>query len=360
MSQKPVEFKKIAMFTDIHFGRRGNSKIHNQDCLDYVNWFCTQVKNGNYSHVAFLGDWFESRSAINIETLEYSYMALQQLNNLGMPVYFCVGNHDLHRRTTRDVHSVRMFNEMSNFIVIDKPTIVDSIMFSPFLFEEEYPKLIEYNDLWAWCGHFEFKNFILTGHTRVAEHGPDHRVFSGPKRIFSGHFHKRQEQDNIIYIGNAFPMDFGDAGDYDRGMCTFYVNENKVTFTNWNDCPKYYKTTLSAVIEEKWHPLPKMKVKCIIDGEVSYQDAQDLRNAMMEGYNLRDFSLEEDRAVKQGLLEGDNCKVEETLMEFDSIDGLVIKHLETIKDEKKSIIDGMMLVEIYKSLSIEVSEGDQT
>ena len=359
MLKKPSSFKKLAMFTDIHFGRRSNSRIHNQDCLDFVSWFCSQLVGGNYTQVAFLGDWFESRSAINIETLEYSYRALQMINDIGLPVYFCVGNHDLHRRTTREVHSVRMFNEMSNFVVIDKPTVVDNILFSPFLFEEEYAALIKHTDLWAWVGHFEFKNFVLTGHSRVAEHGPDHKVFAGPKKIFSGHFHKRQEQDNVVYIGNAFPMDFGDAADYDRGMCTYYVEEDKVTFTNWSDCPKYYKTTLSAVIDEKWKPLPKMKVKCVIDSEVGYQEAQELRDAMVSAYDLRDFILEEDRAAKQGLLEGDNCKVEETMMDFSSIDDLVIKQLETVGEDKKTQISGEMLVEIYKSLPAENTEGEQ-
>jgi DNA repair exonuclease SbcCD nuclease subunit len=291
--------------------------------------------------------------------MEYSYKALQLLNELGLPVYFCVGNHDLHRRTTRDVHSVRMFNEMSNFVVVDKITVVDGILFSPYLFNEEYVNLVQHNDAYAWIGHFEFKNFILTGHSHVAAHGPDHKMFSGPKKIFSGHFHKRQQQDNVIYIGNAFPMDFGDAGDNERGMCTYYVEDDKISFTNWSDSPKYCKTTLSAVIAEKWIPLPKMKVKCTIDGEVGYQEAQELREAMVEAYQLRDFVLEEDRAVKQGLLEGDNSKVEETLMDFSSIDDLVIKMLETVKDDKKSRIDGALLVEIYKTLPAESTEGEQ-
>jgi DNA repair exonuclease SbcCD nuclease subunit len=359
MQNKPEEFKKIAIFTDIHLGRRSNSRIHNQDCLDYVKWFCNQVKDKGYSHVAFLGDWFESRSAINIETIEYSYQALQMINDLNLPVYFCVGNHDLHRRTTREVHSVRMFNEMSNFVVVDKPLVVDNLLFSPYLFEEEYPSLLKHNNLWAWLGHFEFKNFVLTGQSKVAEHGPDHKLFAGPKKIFSGHFHKRQSQDNVNFIGNVYPMDFGDAGDYERGMCTYYVQEDKVTFTNWSDCPKYLKTTLSDVLVDKWKPLQKMYVKCIIDSELGYQEAQELREAMVETYNLRDFVLEEDRALKQGLLEGDNCKVEETLLDFSSIDDLVIKQLETVKDDKKSKIDGAMLVEIYKSLPAEATEGEQ-
>lgn len=359
---EPKVFKKIAIFTDIHFGRRNNSKVHNQDCIDFITWFCKQVKlSKDYSHIAFLGDWFESRSAINIETLEYSYLGLKMLNDIGLPIYFIVGNHDLHRRTTRDVHSVRMFNELKNIKVVEDVLIEDNILFSPFLFEEEYKKLIEHNDKWAWLGHFEFKNFILTGNTRVMEHGPDPKLFGGPKQIMSGHFHKRQTQNNITYIGNVFPMDFGDAGDYERGMASYYVQENKLTFTNWKDCPKYYKTKLSSVLQGKWTPLPKMKVKCVIDVDLGYQDAQDLRDAMVAEHHLRDFILEEDRATKQGMLEGETVKVTEGMLDFTTIDDLVISQLEACKSDKKMTVESDLLVDIYKNLKIESeTEVDQT
>lgn len=349
------------MFTDIHFGRRSNSRIHNQDCIDFIAWFCRQIRDaGDYTHIAFLGDWFESRSAINIETMDYSYEALQTLDSLGLPIYFMVGNHDLHRRTTRDVHSVRMFQELENIVVIDKPTVIDGCLFSPFLFEPEYSKMLEYNDCYAWFGHFEFKNFVITGYNTLMDHGPDHKLFAGPKKIFSGHFHKRQVQDNVVYIGNVFAMDFGDASDYDRGMATYYVEDDLVEFKNWDDMPTYTKTTLSKVMDDVWFHKPKMKVKCVIDVDLPYTTAQELREGMIETYQLRDFVLEEDRAAKQGVLEGDGVKVTEDIgVDFSSIDDLVIKQLESAKDDKKSKVDAEMLVEIYKSLKVDIMEGEE-
>jgi DNA repair exonuclease SbcCD nuclease subunit len=359
--KKPETFKKIGMFTDIHFGRRSNSKVHNQDCLDHISWFCNEIQvAGDYSHIVFLGDWFESRSAINIETMEYSYDGLKLLNSLEIPVYFIVGNHDLHRRTTRDVHSVRMFQELTNIIVVDKPIVIDHCLFSPFLFEPEYGSMIAHNNLYAWFGHFEFMNFVITGYNTVMDHGPNHKIFNGPNKIFSGHFHKRQIQDNVYYIGNAFPMDFGDAGDSDRGMATYDVLADKVTFKNWDDCPTYSKTMLSKVMDDDWEHKPKMKVKCVIDVDLPYSSAQELREGMIEMYQLRDFVLEEDRATKQGLLEGDGVKVTDDIgVDFTSIDDLVIKQLELAKEDKKSTIDVNMLIEIYKNLQVDIIEGEE-
>lgn len=359
-----MKLSKIALFTDIHFGRRGNSKVHNQDCLDYITWFCDNVKrDASLSHVGFLGDWFESRSAINIETLEYSYRGMKLLGDLKLPTFFVVGNHDLHRRTTRDIFSTRIFNEIPGVTVIDKVTVVDNCVFSPFLFDQEYEGMLQHNDKHAWFGHFEFKNFVITGYNTIMDHGPDHKLFSGPKRIFSGHFHKRQCMDNVVYVGNTFPMDMGDADDNARGMATYDIMADSVKFTDWDDCPKFTKVKLSDVIAEKWKPAPKMRVKCVVDIDIGYTEAQELREALITAHDLRDLVLEEDREAKQGLIEGDTTKVTEVHdMKFDSIDELVTSQLEAaITDSTtKGKYDVQLLLDIYKGLNIESTDKDVT
>jgi DNA repair exonuclease SbcCD nuclease subunit len=359
MLKKPEFIKKLAMLTDIHFGKRNNSRVHNQDCLNVIDWFCEQVrKDGSVTHIAFLGDWFESRAAINIETMDFSYQGLKKLDSLGIPIFFIVGNHDLHRRTTRDVHSVRMFNELKNFTVIDTPQVIDNILFSPYLFNHEYKDLIQYNDLWAFAGHFEFQHFYVTGYNTILEHGPDHKLFPGPKKIFAGHFHKRQSKDNVVYIGNTFPMDFGDSGDFARGMAIYEVLEDNLTFIDWEDCPKYLKVNLSDVMSGNWKPLKDMKVKCVIDIDLAYSEAQELRDAMVAAYDLRDFVLEEDREAKQGLLEGDNGSVVESDSGA-SIDDLVVTALAGMKEDKTlKNIDVNMLIELYKLLPTDAATDE--
>lgn len=352
---------KIALFTDIHFGAKSNSRIHNQDNIDYVNWFIDNIKNDKtIDSIGFLGDWFESRSAINVETLEFSYRALKLLNILNLPIYFIVGNHDLYRRNTRDIHSVNQFNEFSNITVIDKPTVIDEkFLFSPFLFHEEYSSLIKYNNLSVWFGHFEFSNFYITGYNTLMIGGPDHKNFSGPNKIFSGHFHKRQSNDNVVYIGNVFPTNFGDAGDYERGMCTYEINNDKVEFINWLDAPKYYKISLSKLYKQiesgDIELLPKMKVKCIVDLDIKYSDIQAIKEDMIKTFDLRDFIFEEDKSVSQELLEdgSQQTNIDDNL----SIDELVVNQLESLKgcDIK---INSDILVSIYKDLPLDLADNE--
>ena len=37
-------FKKVAVFTDIHFGLKSNSKIHNDDCEEFIDWYIEKEK----------------------------------------------------------------------------------------------------------------------------------------------------------------------------------------------------------------------------------------------------------------------------------------------------------------------------
>lgn len=341
--------KKIAMFTDIHFGKKNNSIQHNQDCLDFVLWFCDRVKEDtDISHIVFMGDWFENRNSVNVMTMNFAHAALQRLNSLGLPVYVIIGNHDLYHRENRKVFSTKVFDEFTNVVLVNESMVVENtILICPFLFKHEYPSLVQYSKLPYWMGHFEFRNFVVTGSDRRMEHGPDHSQFKDPTYIFSGHFHKRQANDNVVYIGNTFPMDYGDAWDDARGMCVLNTEDDDVTFTDWEDCPKYRKVKLSDVLNDSTLVFPeKCRVRCMIDVDIGYSDAQTLREEMIKQLGLREFSLEENLFEKKDAIAG-----EDALDDFDlsSLNDAVVKMLHT-GITSTTTIDSNRLVDIYNRL----------
>lgn len=339
-----TQLNKAAAFTDIHWGRKNNSELHNQDCLRFVEWFCEQAKENDADHVVFLGDWFEHRSAINGLTLDYAYTGASLLRELGLPVYFIVGNHDLFYRDTRDVHSTRFFDSLG-FNVISEPVIVKECgpkgaLFSPFLFENEYPNLFDYQKVPIWWGHFEFKGFVVTGDTRKMEHGPDPIDFMTPLRIFSGHFHKRQTMRNISYIGNAFPADFADANDTERGMMLYTYEPEDIEYIDWPDCPSYIKTKLSVLAKRPEKILRKdATVNCVVDLEITYQQSIKIREKLMKKFGLRELNLQESPDLKDAL---ENTEILEELDELDTVDArvkLMLGKVDTQNIKKEKLID---------------------
>ena len=344
--------KRSAIFTDIHFGKKANSTQHNTDCLNFIDWFISNVKKDKkIDNIIFLGDWHENRSTLNISTLTYSYIGIQKLVQLDLPIFFIVGNHDLYFRHTRDIHSVIHFDTFDNVIIIDEPTLVEQFpgggMLAPYLFHEEYPKLIKYNELNFWGGHFEFKDFEVTSYGIKLVDGPSAEHFDGPAAILSGHFHKRQRIDNVIYIGNTFPMDFGDAGDNNRGMAIYDHTTNKIKFINWKQCPKYIKTTLSQLVDNKVRLEEEARVRCIVDIPVTFEETQELKNVFIKKYNLREFALEESRELQEVLTGTDVDNIDWNTDEVFSVDDMIEQMLQEIQTEH---IDNNLLIKLFREL----------
>ena len=345
------QLKKVAVCTDIHFGKKNNSQLHNEDCIRFLEWFKSQVDaDPEIDHIMFLGDWNENRSALNIETLNYSYQGAKILDSIGLPVYFVIGNHDLYRRHTRDVHSVIPYQELDNFILITEPQvrseIGNGVLMCPYMFHHEYDGLKQYLDLETWWGHFEFKGVVITGYTIKMPSGPDPFDFKGPKHIFSGHFHKRQASNNIIYIGNCFPMDFGDHGDWERGMVKYEHDGSKLEFIDWAACPKYIKTSLSDLLDKTVELLPEARVKCVIDIPISFEESQELKTAFVDRYKLREFVTEESHEISKAL-EDTNTNVDWDNTKLKGVDELVVEMLQDIDTDH---IKSDLLISIYQGI----------
>lgn len=344
------KLKKGIFLTDIHFGKKSNSQQHNEDCINYLTWFCKQAKKEKAEYIGFLGDWNENRSALNVATLNYSYQGAKMLNDLGIPVYFCIGNHDLYHRHTRELHSVIPFQEFSNFILINEPTVITdvygSMLICPYLFPDEYENLLQYTNLPFWAGHFEFKGFLVTGYGLAMPTGPDHNLFKGPKYIASGHFHKRQFGGNVVYIGNCFPMDFGDVDDIERGLMIYDHKDQEMSFLNWEDCPKYTKIALSTLLDGDTQIYPNSRVKCIVDIPISFEESNILRQQLTEEYQLREFVSEETREIAAAI-SGTIVNIDNDSVSVNSIDDLVIQMLKSIEVVN---IDNDLLIEQYLRL----------
>lgn len=342
---------KFGSCTDIHWGAKANSELHNQDCLRYIDWFCDQVKKDpDIDAINFLGDWFENRSALNISTLKYADEGMRRLRALNLPIFFVVGNHDLYHRHTREVCSPVIYKDYDNVNIIDKPTVYDNIgtgaLYSPYLFHEEYPQLAQYLNLETWWGHFEFKGFVITGYNIVMESGPSCTDFKGPQHIVSGHYHKRQTQHNVVYMGNTFPTSYSDAGDIARGMMTYDHTHDEMLFYNWGACPKYVKTSLSNILDDTIDVETGSRVKCEVDIPLTFEESTSIRQTLIEKYQLREFVMEESQELKTMLSET------EVSLDWDkdklaSVDDLVMQMLQNIDSDH---IDSDVLKGIYAEL----------
>lgn len=335
-------FKKAAVFTDIHLGLKGNSKVHNQDCEDFVDWFIKQAKANGCETGIFCGDWNHNRNSLNLTTMDAGIRSLENLGAAFENFYMFAGNHDLYYKDKRDIKSTEFARHIPGITVVDDVIVIEDVALVPWLVGDEW-KRVQKLECKYMFGHFELPAFLMNAMVRMPDHGEltAHHL-QKPKYVFSGHFHARQQQGNIHYIGNAFPHNYADAWDDRRGMMILdRENDQEPVYIDWEDCPKYRTVKLSRLIDEADTLLKsKMYLRVEIDCAVSYEEATFVKENFFKQYDCREIAL-----IPQKQMMEINTDLD--IGQFESVDQIVSKEIAALDTES---YNKKLLLDIYSGL----------
>ena len=229
---------KIAIITDTHYGaRKGSKHLHDYFEMFYRDVFFPSLEEHQVDTVIHMGDIFDSRKSIDLQSLEWSkrvvFEPLKKYN-----VYAIVGNHDCYYKNTNFVNSPELLlQDYSNIKLYSKATEIEvdksKILLLPWINSENYEEsknLIDTTDAKVAMGHLELNGFQATrGH--VMENGTDIRMFNKFEKVYSGHFHTRSNDGKIYYLGNPYEMYWNDVND-PRGFHIFDTDTLKHTPIN--------------------------------------------------------------------------------------------------------------------------------
>ena len=334
-------FKKVACFTDIHFGLKSNSITHLKDCEEFVDWFIQEAEIAGCETAIFLGDWSHNRNSLNLFTLDSSLRCLEKLGAAFEQFYWFPGNHDLFYKDKRDIHSSAFGRHIPGVTVVDSIWTRDDVTLVPWLIGDEWKTMKDIKSKYIF-GHFELPKFFMNAMVQMPDHGELRAEdFNGPDYIFSGHFHKRQTNNQVIYIGNAFPHNYSDSWDDARGMMTLeWGGEPK--FIDWPNCPKYRTIKLSDLIDRKDDVMKsKMHFRVNLDIDISFEEANFIKETFIAEHDIREISLVQDKSNLEGVVD------ETTDARFESVDQIVTEQLVNIDSGN---FDVATLLEIYNSL----------
>ena len=333
-------FKKAAVFTDIHLGMKSNSRIHNQDCEEYIDWYIKTAQEQGCETGIFCGDWHHNRNSLNLTTMDTTIRLLEKLGAAFDKFYMFAGNHDLYYKDKRDVKSTEFARHIPGITVVDQMMVEDDVALVPWLVGDEWKKIEKLKAKYLF-GHFELPSFYMNAMVQMPDHGDlkaEH--FVNQDYVFSGHFHKRQKQGKIHYIGNAFPHNYADAWDDARGMMVL-EHGGDPEYIDWPECPKYRTVNLSKLIDEKSTLLKdKMYLRVNLDIQISYEEATFIKETFVTDHNVREFTL-----IPQKHIEEINSDID--ISQFESIDSIVTNEILAIDSEN---FDKKVLLEIYNDL----------
>ena len=335
-------FKKAAVCTDLHLGLKSNSTQHNEDCLAFITWFCKTAKEQGCETCFFLGDYHNNRASINILTLNYSLRCIEMLSANFERVYFIPGNHDLYYRDRRDVQSVEWAKHLPNVIICNDWLHSGDVVVAPWLVGDDYKRIPKLSAKYMF-GHFELPTFYMNAMVQMPDHGDVKREdFTGIEQVFTGHFHKRQTQKNITYVGNCFPHNYADNGDDERGMMVLAWGQEP-EYHAWPDQPRYRVYQLSDVLQNTDRLLHKgMHVRVNLDVDISYEEATFIKETFVNTYQLREITLIPQKSVSEDI----NYDITGNIM-FESVDTIVTNQLTNIQSEQ---YNKTLLLDIYRNL----------
>tara|TARA_B100001989_G_scaffold90537_1_gene63006 strand:+ start:286 stop:1320 length:1035 start_codon:yes stop_codon:yes gene_type:complete len=305
---------KLAIITDTHYGaRKGSKHLHDYFEMFYRDIFFPSLEEHKIDTVIHMGDIFDSRKAIDLQSLEWSKkVVLDPLSKY--KVYLTIGNHDCYYKNTNHVNSPELL--LRNYPNIDVYTQaceieIDKrkILMLPWINSENYQhtkEMIESTDAEVAMGHLELNGFKATrGH--LMENGMDVDIFNKFKKVFSGHFHTRSNDGKIFYLGNPYEMFWNDVND-PRGFHIF--DTETLTHTPINNPYKlfyniYYEDTNYKLFDARKYE--NKIVKVIVRHKSSVKDfekfidklyqvgVQDLK--IVENFDIQesaDFDVDED------------------------------------------------------------------
>jgi hypothetical protein len=265
---------KIPFINDTHFGVKNDSQIF-REYFDrfFKDIFFPYIDANNIKEVVHLGDLMDRRKYVNFETLKYvREHFVEQLERRGVIMHTLLGNHDVYYKNTNNINSTReLFGNTSSIKLYEDfadATIAGfSFAMVPWISPETHQKFLEFvkkSNSTVMLGHFEIQGFEVLRGIRSDE-GLNREIFERFEAVYSGHFHQKNDDGHIYYLGTQYDMTFSDV-DERKGFHVFDTENRGVEFVH-NPHKMFYRLTYDdseSVVLPDFAKYTKTYVKLIV------------------------------------------------------------------------------------------------
>ena len=339
---------KILLITDQHFGVRNDNVAYiNMYKKFYGEIVIPFIKAHNVDTIINLGDTFDKRKSVNFLSLDAAReMWFDPLREMGVQMTTLIGNHDIYYKNTLRVNAIReLLGEYENIHIVESATTINfdgtDILFLPWICDDNRDAIYrEINETTARCcfGHLELNGFEAHPGA-VMTFGVDRDPFLKFDKVFTGHYHMKSRQDNIVYLGNPYQLYWNDYG-CKRGFHMFDTDTLKTTFYR-NPFDMFHKIYYNdGCVLPDLETIKGTYVKLIVEHKSDQIDF-DKTVRILQGSELADLKIIEDLGTV----------LEKQLEVVESEDTLTL--LESYIDEMEMKQNKENIKSIMKSLYVE-------
>ena len=227
-----------------------------------------------------MGDVMDRRKYVSYKTAtDFRKRFIDKFVEIGVDLHLIVGNHDTYYKNTSEVNSMEELVS-NNFKVYTGPEVVEfdetPILLMPWINANNYNASMDalknaQSDILM--GHLEVAGFAMTGQGMVSADGWEKEHFKRFETVFSGHFHHKNDDGQIFYLGTPYEIYWNDCDD-PKGFHIFDTETRELTFianpscifhkvmyndsvnrdAHLKDYSQYKGCYLKVIVEEKKDP----------------------------------------------------------------------------------------------------------
>lgn len=246
--------KRIWMITDTHLGVHNSSLEWMEIIKEYFNEFFIPLlkkekKEGDI--LIHLGDVFDSRHSLNLLVMNEGISIFEQISKI-MPIIIILGNHDIYKKNSNDINSVKILKWIPNIKVCEEPEIIlasgKRLLMMPWRanHQEEITCIKQNPADFLFC-HTDVQGLKFNKSIEV-QGGISLEDVKHFRKVFSGHIHYSQKKGNFIMLGCPYSLTRSDINN-EKGIWRFDIETEKEEFFFNSYSPKFIRIMLEKVLE---------------------------------------------------------------------------------------------------------------
>lgn len=247
------EFPLALLYSDLH------TRLDRiDDCDRVLSGILFKAKHHKVDTIVNLGDTLTTRGIVHTRCLDLLQAHYRRWAVEGLHQIILVGNHDQEDKAG-EVHPFKVFEEIRNVMVIDRPTFVGSwgtlenVYFFPYMDKITQDDI---NKAKTPSPKAVFVHWGIRGGMKNAGHadtdGVPQEWLSDFPVVYSGHYHMHGEirGTKIVYVGSPMEQDFSEIGSPKGGV--LIGSDSEFHYTHWkqislsNQTRQHFKIDVQA------------------------------------------------------------------------------------------------------------------
>ncbi len=247
-------------------------------CTDYIDYLTAYAKKNKIKTIVFLGDILDKASKIHYATFVPLFNKFKEVKDAGFDLYFIVGNHEMY--TDRGDTIIETFSPFGTVIKTPMEFEFDGVKINmcPYTLDRDIVPTVNADYLFT---HLPIDEFTFDNGMEIKDKSSfEPSYFSNYKKVYTGHYHRRQEKHNIQYVGSPYQLSFGEAGDDNKGFVVFEPSTGKEEFVKYTGAPTYYQIDYDTLMNEGVEPEKVKNAFIKIDINKKIENFSKLRNTL--------------------------------------------------------------------------------